>query len=452
MATLVHEAFNEGWEDSWSGNLHHAYTHDGALRLAFPEGEHYGCSLYKEVPPSRHVKMSYTVSVLDGWESDSTGKTLGFADLRWKNEKGQSNGHGNRRPDPDGFSFRTWFGKTEGGYMPIGMYIYHLGQKPEWGDSIQVGEIKVGGGPVLFECDANLNEGFVHARVDGGEWVKHNIVVSDKTAITWAWLDAYYGGAAVSPKTMAWDISEYRLDKVGVVRPRGTEQIPIANKRVDLSLIHPKFMDRIKLFFGDDRIKGKVVVVSGCRSYAEQKRLYDKYRGGKGNLAANPDWNRTHGCFKGSFHQEQPDGYAYAIDLRITGKVSTTEVTSVAERYGFRPTVAGEWWHFQPRDADGWFPSTSFPDDDVPVKPMDWKGLLAYIVSIGQSIGQCPIKRGSKGPEVRIVQQRLNALDFSCGAADGVFGRKTTKAVKQFQRAILHIPTGRVDGTVMIAH
>ena len=452
---LVYEAFGSGWEDSWDGKLHNARTHHdwdkNALQLVFPEGEHYGCSLHREVTPSRHVKMSYNVSVLDGWESDSTGKTLGFADLRWKNSKGQSNGHGNRRPAPDGFSFRTWFGKTEDGRMPIGMYIYHLGQKPEWGDSIPVGEVVVGADPVLFECDANLDEGFVHARIDGGEWVRHNIVVSDKTAVTWAWLDAYYGGAAVSPKTMAWDVFEYQLEKVGVVRPRGTEKIPISNKRVDLSLIHPKFMDRIKLFFGDDRIKGKVEVVSGCRSYAEQKRLHDKYRAGKGNLAANPDWNRPNGFFKGSFHQEQSDGYAYAIDLGIVGKISKAEVTEIAKRYGFRPTVKGEWWHFQPRDENDWFPSTSFPDEDVPVRPMDWQGLLAFVAGIGESIGRYPLSRGARGPEVKVVQQRLNAMDFWCGAADGVFGRKTQKAVRAFQRVSLSPINGIVDGTVWAA-
>jgi hypothetical protein len=233
--------------------------------------------------------------------------------------------------------------------------------------------------------------------------------------------------------------------------------IPITSKRVDLSLLHPKFLERLELFFGDGRVSGKVAVVSGCRSYADQKRLYDKYRAGRGNLAANPDWKRPGGFFYGSFHQEQPDGYSYAVDLRITGRISKPEVTSVAKRYGFRPTVKNrdgsikEWWHFQPRDEDGWFPSTSFPDDDAPVEPMDWAGLLAFISEIGNKIGQYPISRGSKGAEVRVVQQRLNALDFPCGVADGIFGRKTTRAVMQLQRATLLPSNGIVDGHVWTA-
>ncbi len=185
------------------------------LRLMFREGNHYGCALYKEVPPTRHVKVSYMVRTLSNWNSHSTGKTIGFADLRWKDEKGRSYGHGNRQPAPDGFSFRTWFGKTKDGYMPIGLYFYHLGQKPKWGDSIKVGQLKVGAPAVLFECEADFDEGYIRGRVDGGEWVRHNLVVTDKTAVTWAWLDAYYGGPAVAPENMAWDISDYKLENLG---------------------------------------------------------------------------------------------------------------------------------------------------------------------------------------------------------------------------------------------
>ncbi|SVD99310.1 uncharacterized protein METZ01_LOCUS452164, partial [marine metagenome] len=152
VSVLVHETFEDGWQDSWKGDIKNAYVSGDSLRLMFREGDHYGCALHKEVPPSRHVKVSYMVRALSNWDSHSTGKTLGFCDLRYKDERGRSYGHGNRQPAPDGFSFRTWFGKTKDGYMPIGMYFYHLGQVPRWGDSVKVGQIKVGGAPVLFEC------------------------------------------------------------------------------------------------------------------------------------------------------------------------------------------------------------------------------------------------------------------------------------------------------------
>jgi len=213
---LVHETFRGDWKESWTGLVrHHAQGTATGLRLWFRKDQHYGTSLHREVPPCRHVRCSYMVRVMPGWDSHSTGKTLGFADLRYKDRLGRAYGHGNRQPNPDGFSFRTWFGKTKDGSMPIGMYVYHLGQKPKWGDSIKVGQVPVGGDPVLFECEADFDEGFIRARLDGGDWVRHNIVVSDKTAVTWAWLDAYYGGSAVSPKDMAWEVSDYKLENLG---------------------------------------------------------------------------------------------------------------------------------------------------------------------------------------------------------------------------------------------
>jgi len=45
------------------------------------------------------------------------------------------------------------------------------------------------------------------------------------------------------------------------------------------------------------------------------------------------------------------------------------------------------------------------------------------------------LRRGSRGAPVRELQQRLAALGFSPGAADGIFGSLTEAAVKSFQRA-----------------
>jgi hypothetical protein len=67
----------------------------------------------------------------------------------------------------------------------------------------------------LFECEADFDEGFIRARIDGGDWVRHNIVVTDKTAVTRAWLDAYYGGPAVAKKNMAWSVRDYKLENLG---------------------------------------------------------------------------------------------------------------------------------------------------------------------------------------------------------------------------------------------
>ena len=65
--------------------------------------------------------------------------------------------------------------------------------------------------------------------------------------------------------------------------------IPTTKSSVQLDLLHPRFVTRLEAFFSDSRIKNRVAVSSGCRSYASQLRLYQMYRAGKGNLAANPD-------------------------------------------------------------------------------------------------------------------------------------------------------------------
>lgn len=42
-------------------------------------------------------------------------------------------------------------------------------------------------------------------------------------------------------------------------------------------------------------------------------------------------------------------------------------------------------------------------------------------------------KQGSKGKAVKQIQDALNKLSFKCGVADGIWGAKTTDALKRFQ-------------------
>lgn len=44
------------------------------------------------------------------------------------------------------------------------------------------------------------------------------------------------------------------------------------------------------------------------------------------------------------------------------------------------------------------------------------------------------LKRGSTGPEVKILQEQLNTIGCGCDV-DGIFGPGTEKAVKNFQTA-----------------
>ena len=214
--------------------------------------------------------------------------------------------------------------------------------------------------------------------------------------------------------------------------------IPISSSRVDLSLLHPRFKRRLETFFQDPRIRGRVVVTSGCRSYAKQKYLYDKYKAGRGNLAANPDWNRPDGFFKGSFHMEQPDGFSYAVDFGLVrGGIKTWEVNAIAKHYGIHPTVSSEWWHHQPRDGNGWFEvQGGIPEPEEAKKDpkMDWLGLVRLLNKLKDDVQTSPIKYRERSERVKILQRRLGAVGFDAGIPDGIFGRGTRRAVKHFQR------------------
>ena len=46
--------------------------------------------------------------------------------------------------------------------------------------------------------------------------------------------------------------------------------IPTTKSNVQLDLLHPRFVKRLEAFFADTRIKNRVRVSSGCRSFAKQ--------------------------------------------------------------------------------------------------------------------------------------------------------------------------------------
>src|SRR5207342_2612386 len=47
-----------------------------------------------------------------------------------------------------------------------------------------------------------------------------------------------------------------------------------------------------------------------------------------------------------------------------------------------------------------------------------------------------PLRQGARGDEVKLVQERLLALHFDPGAADGVFDTPMTQAVWAFQKLV----------------
>ena len=222
--------------------------------------------------------------------------------------------------------------------------------------------------------------------------------------------------------------------------------IPTTKSNVDLSLLHPRFKKRLEMFFDDPRIRGRVAVNSGCRSYAKQAALYKKYREGRGNLAANPDRRfgekglDGQGIWLGSWHQQQLDGYCYACDFqRLNNDLTTWEINAIAKEYGMHPTVDGEWWHHQPRQSTEWFDapaldSRTFKEETKEPK-MNWIAIALYVQRLYALVSAAPLRRGSRNEAVRVLQRRLGDIGIDAGIPDGIFGKLTTRAVKRYQRA-----------------
>ena len=224
--------------------------------------------------------------------------------------------------------------------------------------------------------------------------------------------------------------------------------IPTTSKWVRLDELHPRFKDRLEAFFNDPEIKGKVAVVSGVRTYAQQKRLYDGYISKKPgfNLAANPDRKKSNG-FQGSYHMAQPSfgSYGYAVDFRIIkwgGGMSTNKVNAVAKKYGIQKTVPSEWWHHQPGYVSGgkfvWFDAPAISGEKKITKAVaePEKSVFKFIEDCMKLV----LRRGSKGPAVELLQKLLVAQGYKLTrhrnrtGIDGDFGPATQRAVKRFQK------------------
>jgi len=233
--------------------------------------------------------------------------------------------------------------------------------------------------------------------------------------------------------------------------------IPKTNSSINTDLLHPEFKRRLEAFFQHERIKGRVKVVSAVRTFAQQKYFWDGWVAKKKgfNLAANPHRVSSSG-FQGSYHMQQPkfDSWGYAVDFRITGRgITTSEVNEIAKSYGMVAYVPGEWWHHQPcRVVKGkmqWYaaPAMKGKGKKVATAKQDYAGIAAAIAQATTTIERRPLRFKvpyMRGPEVKILQQRLGAAGVYRYGVDGIFGRQTRKCVKTFQKRRLLT----VDGIV----
>lgn len=125
---------------------------------------------------------------------------------------------------------------------------------------------------------------------------------------------------------------------------------------VDVSLVDPfaSRLLRVLELFG-----GRVLIVSGRRSYAEQQALWNAYLVG-GNLAARP----------GTSNHEK----GLAADLRIVdASIGWVEVHNIARTYGIMFPIPSEDWH---AEAD---PSFVEPEEDMAMSEADMRRLAGFI-------------------------------------------------------------------------
>ncbi len=63
-----------------------------------------------------------------------------------------------------------------------------------------------------------------------------------------------------------------------------------------------------------------------------------------------------------------------------------------------------------------------------------------------ETTGYSELKQGSRGDAVTKLQKRLTELGYDCGKADGIYGSRTSRAVRFFQDALGVSQTGRASG------
>lgn len=125
-------------------------------------------------------------------------------------------------------------------------------------------------------------------------------------------------------------------------------------------------------------------------------------------------------CFEGNFEQE--------IMPEVQAKSGYELVKMLKARYNISKVQAH-------RDVG----STNCPGKNFPIKMVSTGDGLEQEspdpVDSKISISVRQLCENHRGGDVKALQSVLNATGYSCGTADGIFGSKTTKAVKKFQAA-----------------
>jgi peptidoglycan hydrolase-like protein with peptidoglycan-binding domain len=134
--------------------------------------------------------------------------------------------------------------------------------------------------------------------------------------------------------------------------------------------------------------------------------------------------------------------YGHAVDIRLYSGMTWAKFVPVAKEYGvcqtvFRPQY--EPWHYQWRNSNGIFQAPAMKGEkseskSVKKTKVDLNGVAAAIAKLGEQVARRPLRRGSRNSAVKVVQERLASKGYRCGFPDGIWGRQTDKAFRQFQR------------------
>jgi carboxyl-terminal processing protease len=135
-------------------------------------------------------------------------------------------------------------------------------------------------------------------------------------------------------------------------------------------------------------------------------------------------------------------GVARVFGTRTYGKGTAQTLYYLPDGGGVKFTTA-EWKTPFGRRVEG---KGLAPDEIVgkePAPPEEWD-----FMPISE---QWVFRRGDKGSDVLLLQMRLNALGYEAGPEDGLFGTRTERALKAFQRAVGLETSGRTDAATVRA-
>ncbi len=207
---------------------------NSALRVSIPRGSHFGADFKLDLAGEaervrEHLYFRYYLKLDADWTTHVSGKLPGFSGVYGSSGKGGLESS----PDDPGWSARLMFSPASGDddLVPIGYYVYHLGQARQYGDGMywnEAGRLRPGDWYCL-EGEVELNSpGVANGTLRG--WVD-GTPAFDMTGLEFRrpdepeiriesfWFDVYYGGKPTAPRDLGLTVDEVVVDtnRIGCV-------------------------------------------------------------------------------------------------------------------------------------------------------------------------------------------------------------------------------------------